>query len=341
MARSLGDSNSSTRTPEMKRLSFVLPLAARAKPGGDDVARACGILLPSLAKFLDPGMPVAGLVIVPAGERTAVAAALSPFSARLGLRVVSEEDLLDLFPGGNAKHRCPLRLLKRADLKFFGGRIFSALGSRAGWDTLDGWRRQQLLKLLAAQMTEDQFYLTLDADVCLTQPARLTNFFPGGKALFTPEPTASHPTWWRGSAAILGLPPGSAELDAAMGVPPAILSRQVVLDLLERLAELANADASMTIFERLASRDDWTEYSLYWLFLLERGETDRLHTALGSPALRHSEHNIWERRHAPEADAVRTRVEAAFRDARGLFIVIQSPCIPLEEGLAAFRPHLR
>ncbi len=60
-----------------------------------------------------------------------------------------------------------------------------------------GWRKQQLLKIAIANLVENEFYLTLDADVICLKPLDESKLIINGKALLQYEQRAQHPKWWK------------------------------------------------------------------------------------------------------------------------------------------------
>ncbi len=133
-----------------------------------------------------------------------------------------------------------------------------------------GWHKQQILKLAAAEAVSGPWYLTLDADVILRRPASLQDLFPEGKPVFEQLAARYHWDWWRASSSLLGT---SVAFDAAtvmMDVTPEILHRDVTMELLAEIGRRNRAnDVHTFLFDNRAQ--GWTEYSLYWLYVLEKG----------------------------------------------------------------------
>lgn len=192
------------------------------------------------------------------------------------------------------------------------------------------WQRQQIIKLNAPSLTQADFVLTLDPDVVLRRYASRNSLAPGGYALLQEESRRVHPRWWRDSAALLGL---QAELDRpGMGVTPALLAREVLLALHDRLTVRAGRPWMEVL---LTTYSDWTEYTLYLLTAQALGLIDRHHIWCGdhdhtfSTALHVStELSVWSLGSVDGSDsdsAVEARIDRIFTsDDMGLFAVIQS-----------------
>jgi Family of unknown function (DUF6492) len=139
-----------------------------------------------------------------------------------------------------------------------------------GFSTDSGWILQQFLKLEAVRLIEGEFYLSLDSDHILTRPLSQFDIVRDGRAMATPGRRERHETWWRGTAEILGTEPVD---NPVIALTCACLSTTLVRGLLERLRERQGEDWK----SRLASRRDWTEFSLYHTFARRCADVARFH----------------------------------------------------------------
>ena len=73
------------------------------------------------------------------------------------------------------------------------------------------------------------------------------------------------------------------------GVTPAMMVTHLVRDL---IAELMIVNETGDWQRMLMSRPKWTEYTLYWIFLNDRGLTDRYYSFKG-PDLYDEKHSLW------------------------------------------------
>lgn len=325
----------------MDKISFVLPLKIHANKFGSDLDRVSKVLLPSILKNFDSGNIDKFLVIVPENEQMEVAVQLKNFVNPLKISVIPEEDILALAPGWKI-HQLAYRLLwrfKNSDTAPGKGGLLDFLKLANGWHNLNGWRRQQILKLLAARMISTPYYMTLDSDLCLTCPVDITTLLPAGKALVELEPAYEHPNWWEGSAGILDIPFEYRKDEMVMSATPELLSTRLAAELMDHVASVARRKGYLTLFEYLSTNRNWTEYSLYWLFVKAFYAKEDFHIQ-GTEYAMHSPNNVWEREQAPDANELRKRIDAAFREKNGLFLVIQSARIPLTEYLEVITRHV-
>jgi hypothetical protein len=240
-------------------ISAVLPLTIRGSYDVDDLHRA-DILFQSLTTFAAPGTFSSFLIVTPPDETTAVERHYARWS-ELPIRVISEEVLVPEL----AAHR-----------------------------HVRGWRKQQMVKLAAARQIEEDFFLTLDADVIALRPFSVADLIIDERALIQYELRSQHPKWWRSSARLLDMDPDVGDAEIGMTVTPALLSRDLCL----RVAEALAPDGKGTWVDRLCRlhnprapsnwtlgrflRSKWTEYSLYYLCAMKYGLLDRYHVRAGT-----------------------------------------------------------
>ncbi len=220
-------------------LTAVLPLRVGAQKKTSDLDRVEHLLLPSFRRFWRDPDQLQFLVLVPPADVECVTARIGA-GGGFRMRVVSEDVV------------CPsLR-----------GRL--------------GWHKQQILKLGAARIVPTPWYLTLDADVMLRRPVAADELVRNDGAVFHSERAAYHWEWWMASRTILQSP---VELDPEtrmMGVTPEFLHRDTALELLAEIGRRNGAsDTERFLLEK--KHLGWTEYTLYWLFVLERRLQDRLY----------------------------------------------------------------
>jgi hypothetical protein len=241
-------------------ISAVLPLKASGSYDVNDLKRA-HILFSSLQTFSRPGLISELLVIVPAAEVQLVQQEYACWQD-LNIKVVAEDELVPEFKK---------------------------------YPKLRGWRKQQLLKIASANIVENEFYLTLDADVICLKPLDENTLIVDGKALLQYEPRSQHPKWWKSSARLLNMKPDIGPKDLGMTVTPALLSKTLCQKL---MAELAPAKAGKNWADTLASLHDpvnpknwwigrylklkWTEYSLYYLCAMKLGLLEQYHVTAGT-----------------------------------------------------------
>jgi hypothetical protein len=191
-----------------------------------------------------------------------------------------------------------------------------------------GWRRQQLLKLAVADLRgsariRTRFYLLLDADVLMVRRGGARQLIHAGKAVTNMESAASHPSWWHGSAAVLGTQPLTTTMTTMMttattttttmtttttttatsaptttvggskgsrnvfGVTPAVLHTNTVRALLAFVEQRHHRAWSSVLAHNLL----WTEYSLYYAFAHASHLFRRFHHATKDAVYQGA--NVW------------------------------------------------
>lgn len=247
-------------------ISAVLPLKASGSYDVNDLKRA-HILFTSLQTFVAAGTISEIFVLVPAAEVELVTQEYACWQS-LNIKVMAEDDLLPEFKK---------------------------------YPKMRGWRKQQLLKIAIANLVENEFYLTLDADVICLKPLDESKLIIDGKALLQYEQRAQHPKWWKSSARILCMSPDVGPKELGMTVTPALMSRTLSQKLMQ---ELSPKKAGENWVDALCSLHDpanpknwwigrflklkWTEYSLYYLCAMKLGLLEQYHVIAGTaqtPAL--------------------------------------------------------
>jgi uncharacterized protein DUF6492 len=265
-------------------LTAVLPLRMDAQKTTSDLDRVERLLLPSFERFWRGPDRLEFLVVVPPGDVGHVKARVAVGRA-FPMRVLSE-DLV-----------CPT----------LAGHL--------------GWHKQQILKLAAAKIVATPWYLTLDADVMLRRAASPDDLVRAGKAVFHAKRAARHWEWWTASQTILRSAVQLGPDMEMMDVTPEILHRDTALELLAEIGRRNEAvEPERFLFENRAV--GWTEYSLYWLFVVERQLQDQLYRA-GGP--------LYEMAWRPEHVAPLAQ-RWGDDDGKALFCILQSTLeIPIQE----------
>lgn len=295
----------------MSPISAVLPLKAYGRRYIDDPGR-CHILLTSLATFAPNDMFEDIFVVVPARERVHAEALRRDWQS-LPLVVIDEEQILPTF----RDHLLTLNA---------------------------GWYRQQIIKLCAANLSNTEFFITFDSDVILTKPIRVADIVRDGKALLEPGDRVIHSRWWTGSGDILGVP---VDLSApGMAVTPAILSRTICRRLFQHLEDRSQQPWANLLLRRSLdnfllkrARDNWSEYSLYYLLAEHEKVLFDYHflPSPENPARLHCRSSVWTKAQFTGWDP-----KCCFdQDTEGLFLIVQSSStISLELICRKLNPHL-
>lgn len=281
------------QTGKIPSLAAILPLKVTGRHYGENLSRL-DVLLSSLMHYANEDVFDDFVIVTPAAEFKLAEEYLRSWP-ELPIRVVNEAEPFEEF----SRYTRP-------------------------WQVRP-WQRQQIIKLNAPSLTDADFVLTLDPDVIALQHFTKLSLLPGGHALLQPQARAIHDQWWRDSACLLGVP---ANLGArGMGVTPALLSREILLAVHERLTVRNRGRAWMDVL--LTSYCDWTEYTLYLLTAEFFGLTDKYHVWCGGegdesqPLQVKPDVSLWNTRRDPEDIAAGLDVLLTGSDP-GIFGIVAS-----------------
>ena len=140
-------------------------------------------------------------------------------------------------------------------------------------------RTQMLVKLLVAnRYVTTQQYLILDDDVVLLRSFGYNDLFANKERThlkFTPD-MVYHDRWWKGSCDVLQLDYGVASKRLhdmqkkrwVINVTPEVISTKYVRKLIKHLEGMYGSFVPQLL---LTMDGRWTEYTLYWLYLMQLG----------------------------------------------------------------------
>jgi Family of unknown function (DUF6492) len=213
----------------MQKLTLVLPIRIDVDRESSDLDRFIALGLPSLQRFIDKSCILELIVVASKHDIYRISRHLAPLCV-FSFRIVDEDRL------------CP-----------------AIAGSR-------GWYKQQILKLAIAPLIETEWYLIIDSDVICIRQVHYTDLIQGGRAIWQKEPASLHLNWWRGSENILQVPTAVCPDELVIGVTPELMHAESVIQLICRIHEIySGTDWTVTL---LKSTEPWTEYTLYWTYLL-------------------------------------------------------------------------
>jgi hypothetical protein len=149
-----------------------------------------------------------------------------------------------------------------------------------------GWRKQQIIKLAISSLMESRFYLTFDADVVCTSPLSEEILLPDNRALLQLQDIDIHRNWWISSARYIDI--NLADITQGMDVTPAILATDVCRSLMgyltkdkkswvEILLAPHRQHAWQKFLPNFDKRYNWTEYTLYFLYLKKMNSVELYH----------------------------------------------------------------
>jgi hypothetical protein len=186
-----------------------------------------------------------------------------------------------------------------------------------------GWKKQQLIKLAAAEIVDTDFYLTLDADIICVGPTSFSDLVINGRAYCFKHLLKMSPErfkkWYRDAERVLKIDHAEYHHD----VTPAVLSREGMLLLHKHLAQIKRdkkiglckrdlfccvAHVLAKFFYRIPFAEwrlyliysgRWTEYCLYYTFLEAFHLFEKYHFLLdhrfsGNSVWTIDEYNFWD-----------------------------------------------
>ena len=290
----------------MSSLSAIMALKIKGRHYAENIGR-CDILFQSFRHFGLRPLFSEWLIVIPGAERVAIerhARAWEDFP----IRFVIEDQYLEVFKRFSKLHQ------------------------------VRNWHRQQLIKLMCAEFVKNDYFLVLDPDIFAVKPVRHSDLIVGGRALVEADRRDWHADWWQDSADLLGVEPN---LDRpGMGVTPALLSREACRGLTRYIETLHQRSWHEVLLSRYATQ--WTEYTLYNLYLEHTGQFERFHvtpSAAGLPQRLHSPApwGVWKSGDYEKLDFA----ELFSAKNPGLFTVVQSNVGVTPERIAAdLAPHM-
>lgn len=240
----------------MNQLSAVMALKVRGRHYADNIGR-CDILFASFRHFKLQSLFSEVLIVIPGAEESYIreyAQAWNDFPVRF----IVEDEYLEKF------------------------KVFSRVHE------VRAWHRQQIIKLFCAGLVKSDFFMVLDPDVFAVKPFAYSDVIVDQRAIVETDRREWHKDWWLSSADLLGVEPNLDRI--GIGVTPAILSSAACRELCAYITERHGK----LWYEVLLSRymTQWTEYTLYQLFLEHSGQFDKYHV---NPA----EAGLERRLHSP------------------------------------------
>ncbi len=241
------------------KIGAVLPLSVSGSYGVDDLNRV-EILLKSLNAFMQSDFFDPFLVITPEKECKMVSDRLDKWQ-HLNVQVISEDVLVP-------------------QLK--------------DYSKLRGWRKQQIIKIAAAEHINRDFYITFDADVICLKPLAWTDLIVEGKGILQYDARSRHPKWWKASARILNMDANVGDATQGMHITPAVLSADLTKLLISELTAFGSGHWVDNLCSLHSPRDPknwtigrflklkWTEYSLYYLCAHKHRLLDQYHIKAGT-----------------------------------------------------------
>lgn len=140
-----------------------------------------------------------------------------------------------------------------------------------------GYNNQMLLKLLAHEIVATPIYGVCDADCYLVAPCGYAELVPEGRCLRQYAIVSYHPEWWTAACRVLDYrdPLPSTLFD----VTPALLYKKISKELVDYLKTKNILDDTLCIWKNI------TEYTLYWVWILQHHRHAELYHDRGAPEM--------------------------------------------------------
>jgi hypothetical protein len=200
-----------------------------------------------------------------------------------------------------------------------------------------------LLKIAVAPLIRTRFFLTVDSDVVLiTTLQDISWLLPGGRAHLVGETREMHTTWFKASESLVkghGCLDPELGTERMIGVTPAVLHRDTMASVYQRLVRLYRRDNPQYFFQvTLGSANTWTEYGAYRIMGCLRGDFFKWHTYGQAARAPRFYHGVWS-----EAE-FRSLISEERHKSLGqsyMFLIIQDGHIPVDsEDMRDFEQHL-
>lgn len=155
---------------------------------------------------------------------------------------------------------------------------------------INGWLKQQIIKIAISSIITTKHYLIVDSDMYLNQKLCYEDLFQNGKVKYTFEPYqelnnkyySTNSEWWNNSLKIIDYPISDLHEDKyLMGITPQIFITDKVKELVKYLILRYGGD-----WQKIICDMKFSEYTLYWLFMLKNNYT-YLYTIDGYPLWNH------------------------------------------------------
>jgi hypothetical protein len=220
------------------------PFTHHAGKAHNNMDRFLKIGMVSYAKYLDTSTLKDFFVVVPAADVAVVQSMLTSAYPTFPWRVINEDTLL------------------HATIP-------------------PGWARQQTVKLAVSMLVQTETYLIVDDDTYLTKPFSSSNMRdPSSGKLLLNKTKIDFPFFFLWSAQVLRADFEMVQ-DAPchMAITPEIFVTSVVKDIVRWLVDNYGNQKKWQVF---LAEHKYTEYCLYWIWLLQRNKASELY-AIDSP----------------------------------------------------------
>jgi len=185
------------------------------------------------------------------------------------------------------------------------------------YEAINGWRKQQVIKLVMHNYIDSEFYLTLDCDCLFIKDLREEDLVSKGRAVIEFSDMFCL-NWYQNSSKVLDI---NLIPEESTGVTPYIYSKKGITQMVKYLDLRAKLKGEKNYVNHLLNYGRWSENSLYHIFLEKNNLLSKYHFRSDFPL---STNCLWvldENRDFSQWDAKKSFSDSS---SRGYFTVVQS-----------------
>ena len=282
------------------QFSIVLVIKQNTHDGVDNFQRFLRIGMPTYARFLDLAAVKDFFIITPANELNTI-----------------KTLLLKDYP----QDKWPWKFISEDKL------IDTSISS--------GWGRQQTSKLAISMLVSTDHYLIVDDDTYLTRPFSYSNLFDTDGKLIWNRTLIDFPFFFLWSNQVLKFDFEVVQREKYhMAITPEIF---VTAEVREIVRWLVATYGDSKQWQRYLADHKYTEYCLYWIWLIKHGR----HTSLYSTLPLAQATSVYGHETTNDVQTMEENVKASFADnSKHYFSFVQSSIgHPLEAIEAAIKTH--
>lgn len=140
---------------------------------------------------------------------------------------------------------------------------------------VDGWFKQQMLKMAIYKYVSTPFYMPLDSDLVFTRPVSFSDFVKDGKGVYDTQTYGWFPNWWDCSSKLLGIDFKYELKTPCPSWTPSTMSVDIVRELAKYISDIKGEDWITHLYynsgwHKGENMPKWTEYCLYWIFAMSK-----------------------------------------------------------------------
>jgi len=168
-----------------------------------------------------------------------------------------------------------------------------------------GWAKQQLSKMAISQLVKTEHYLIIDDDTYLTRKFDYNSLFASDGKLRMNKINIDFPFFFLWSNQLLDYDFDLVQkAEYVMGITPEIFHTQTVKDIIKYLVTKYGKNKQ---WQLKLEKNKFTEYGVYWIWLLKQGTYKDLYTSTSE--------KLYDHAVTDSTMDLKERVKAAFTDS--------------------------